>query len=163
MEGREEDLIVTALLERFPIPAADACVVRDRRINALVPAQRFAEIAAWVIRERGFDGLSAITGMDEGETIAVVYHLHRQNSIVLNLKVRLPRDHPAIDSVTRFFPAADLYERELVDLLGVEVRGLAAGRRYPLPEDWPRGDHPLRKDWKDPNAPQPPAPGPEEK
>ena len=35
-----------------------------------------------------------------------------------------------------------------MDLLGIKVNGLAEGQRYPLPEDWPKGDYPLRKDWK---------------
>jgi Ni,Fe-hydrogenase III component G len=35
-----------------------------------------------------------------------------------------------------------------MDLLGAQVEGLPAGRRYPLPEDWPQGEYPLRKDWK---------------
>ena len=41
-----------------------------------------------------------------------------------------------------------IYERELVDLLGARVEGLVPGVRYPLPEGWPEGDHPLLKDWK---------------
>ena len=46
------------------------------------------------------------------------------------------------------FPGAELYERELVDMFGISVEGLPAGNRYPLPDDWPQGQHPLRKDWK---------------
>ena len=29
-----------------------------------------------------------------------------------------------------------------------KLRGLPAGRRYPLPEDFPTDQYPLRKDWK---------------
>ena len=46
------------------------------------------------------------------------------------------------------FPAAHIYERELVDLLGAKVEGLPPGNRYPLPDDWPEVQYPLRKDWK---------------
>ena len=46
------------------------------------------------------------------------------------------------------FPAAEIYERELIDLLGAKVAGLPEGKRYPLPDDWPAGEYPLRKDWK---------------
>jgi Ni,Fe-hydrogenase III component G len=35
-----------------------------------------------------------------------------------------------------------------VDLLGIKVNGLASGHRYPLPDNWPKGEYPLRKDWK---------------
>jgi hypothetical protein len=35
------------------------------------------------------------------------------------------------------------------------VEGLVPGVRYPLPEDWPQGDHPLLKDWKQAAAAEP--------
>ena len=37
-------------------------------------------------------------------------------------------------------------------MFGVKVEGLPAGRHYPLPEDWPQGEYPLRKDWKPKNT-----------
>jgi len=53
-----------------------------------------------------------------------------------------------IKTITDIFPPADIYERELEDLLGAKVDGLGDGKRYPLPDDWPKGEYPLRKDWK---------------
>jgi membrane-bound hydrogenase subunit beta len=35
-----------------------------------------------------------------------------------------------------------------MDLLGIQVEGIPPGRHYPLPEGWPEGQYPLRKDWK---------------
>ena len=29
----------------------------------------------------------------------------------------------------------------------MQVQGLPPGNRYPLPDDWPQGQYPLRKDW----------------
>ena len=34
-----------------------------------------------------------------------------------------------------------------MDLLGFQVQGLTEGSRYPLPDVWPAGQYPLRKDW----------------
>jgi len=31
--------------------------------------------------------------------------------------------------------------------LGVRIQGVADGNRYPLPDGWPEGQYPLRKDW----------------
>jgi Ni,Fe-hydrogenase III component G len=64
-----------------------------------------------------------------------------------NLKTRCPKGE-SIRTITSYFPGADIYERELEDLLGARIEGLVPGVRYPLPEDWPEGDHPLLKDWK---------------
>ena len=51
-------------------------------------------------------------------------------------------------TVISYFPDAEIYEREVVDLFGVTIEGLPPGNSYPLPDDWPKGQYPLRKDWK---------------
>jgi len=93
-----------------------------------------------------FSILCAITGLDQGATLGVMYHLARQNGTVLTLLAAVPKEAPILQSVTDYFPAADVYEREMVDLLGMDVRGLPQGSRYPLPDDWPKNVYPLRKD-----------------
>jgi Ni,Fe-hydrogenase III component G len=45
-------------------------------------------------------------------------------------------------------PGAILYERELQDMFGIVVEGLPDPRPLLLCDDWPAGEHPLRKDWK---------------
>jgi Ni,Fe-hydrogenase III component G len=69
---------------------------------------------------------------------------------MLNLKTHLSRENPSLDTITSYFPSADIYERELMDLLGIQVTGLGAGQHYPLADNWPKGQFPLRKDWKGP-------------
>ena len=96
----------------------------------------------------GFRILCAITGQDEGDSFSVLYHLAREDGIMLNVEVSAPKANPVIKTVTGVFPGADHYEREIVDLLGFKVEGLAPGFRYPLTDDWPPGQYPLRKDWK---------------
>jgi Ni,Fe-hydrogenase III component G len=95
-----------------------------------------------------FDAICAITGMDIVDRYAIMYHLNRQGSIVLNLRIYTGKDNPVIKTVTLFFPGAEMYEREMMDLLGIKVEGLPEGGRYPLPDNWPKDEHPLRKDWK---------------
>ena len=67
---------------------------------------------------------------------------------ILNLKTGVPKENPVLKTIIGYFRGAEIYERELVDLLGVKVEGLPEGKRYPLPDDWPLDQHPLRKDWK---------------
>jgi Ni,Fe-hydrogenase III component G len=75
-----------------------------------------------------------------------MYHLTRPAGVVLTLVVNIPKSAPLLQSVSNYFPAADAYERELIDLLGIDVQGLPPGNRYPLPDNWPKGVFPLRKD-----------------
>ena len=67
---------------------------------------------------------------------------------MLNFKTGVAKNVPLLKTVTGYFPSAEIYERELADLLGVEVIGLKKGKRYPLPDNWPEGQYPLRKGWK---------------
>jgi Ni,Fe-hydrogenase III component G len=112
-----------------------------------VPLANFPEIFDYAVKKLNFSILATITGLDEGATLGFIYHLARENGIVLNLHTNAPKDKPVIKTVTNYFPAADDYERELVDLLGAQVEGLPEGNRYPLPDDWPANQFPLRKDW----------------
>jgi Ni,Fe-hydrogenase III large subunit/Ni,Fe-hydrogenase III component G len=64
-----------------------------------------------------------------------------------------PRD-ARFPSVTPLVPAANWYEREVRDLLGIEPLGHPDPRRLVLHDDWPDDVHPLRKDF-DPAVPVP--------
>lgn len=52
-------------------------------------------------------------------------------------------------SVTPFVPACVWGERELRDMFGLIPEGLPDRRRLVLPDDWPSGLYPLRKDSMD--------------
>ena len=93
--------------------------------------------------------LGTITGLGcLVSNFEVIYHFYDRAGLVFNLKVFTPRENPIIPSVTSVFPGVFFYERELMDLLGIVVEGTPPGRRYPLPDGWPEGQYPLRKDWK---------------
>ncbi len=144
-----DELEVKQELEaKFKYLADKVAVKRERRIFVDVPLENFGEVLDYAVKTLKFDALKMITGMDEGTSFGVIYHLDKGGKSLLNLKVHTSHDAPKVKSVADIFPGVDPYERELVDLLGIKVEGLAAGRRYPLPENWPAGQYPLRKDWK---------------
>ncbi len=62
------------------------------------------------------------------------------------LKAYLPDDDPSFPSIARELPAALWIEREVKDLLGFRPVGHPDPRRLILPEDWPEGLYPLRKE-----------------
>ncbi|MDD5156158.1 MAG: NADH-quinone oxidoreductase subunit C [Candidatus Omnitrophica bacterium] len=144
----EEEKIKQELEGKFAYLKDKTVIKREKRIFADLPLDKFAEVFAYAAKNMGFDGLSAITGLDTVSGFAAIYHLNRKGGVMLNLKVSLEREHPRVNTVTAYFPCAENYEREIADLLGIEVAGLPAGRRYPLPDNWPKDQHPLRKDWK---------------
>jgi Ni,Fe-hydrogenase III component G len=144
-----DEAIVSELTKAFPHLTEATQLRRARRIFTSVNYSEFAALAAFLREKLEFCHLGSITGLDGGENLELIYHFARYDGTMCNVKTSVPKATPVIQSLTPFYPVAQLYERELVDLLGFVVEGLpAAGNRYPLPEDWPEGQYPLRKDWK---------------
>jgi Ni,Fe-hydrogenase III component G len=144
----KETTIQQELCERFDCLKDKVRVQRARRIFAQAPAADLPDVFDYAVKKLNFCILGTITGLDEGPTLGLIYHLAQENGIVLNLATSVPKDKPVLKTVTPYFPAANAYEREVVDLLGFQIEGLPQGNRYPLPDDWPAGQYPLRKDWK---------------
>jgi len=143
-----EETIKNNLINKFSYLNEKTRIQRERRIYTETNFNDFPEVFDYIVKELKFPILSAITGMDEQDKISFIYHLAQENGIVINLKTSVPRENPRINTITKYFASAEIYEREMIDLLGVKVEGLGKGNRYPLPDDWPEGQYPLRKDWK---------------
>jgi Ni,Fe-hydrogenase III component G len=144
----KEDTIKNNLTNEFSYLADKIRVQRERRIYLEANFNDFPEVFDYIIKQLKFPILCAITGLDEQDKISFIYHLAQEDGIVINLKTSVPRENPVIQTVTKYFSSAEIYEREMVDLLGIKVEGLSKGNRYPLPDNWPAGQYPLRKDWK---------------
>ena len=145
-----EETVQKALTEKFPWLADKIRVQRARRLWVEVPADQFDEVLHFLHEHMDFPMLCAITGLDEGATFGLLYHLAQENGLTLNLKVSIPREKPEWKTIIPMFPGCELCEREIADLYGVKFAGLPPGMRYPLPDDGPEGQYPLRKDWKHP-------------
>lgn len=143
-----EEKIQGDLVARFGFLDGKIRVARPRRIFADVPYDSFRAVLEHVCREMKFDFLCTITGQDENDVISIMYHTARRDGVVLSVKTTMPKSNPVHKTLTDVYPAALMYERELVDMFGVKVEGLPPGKRYPLPDGWPAEQYPLRKDWK---------------
>jgi Ni,Fe-hydrogenase III component G len=136
------------LIKKFGFLEGKVRVQRKRRVSAEVDRLKFKDVFEYAISELKFVILCTITGLDEGANLSFIYHLSTEDGIVLNIKISVPKENPVIKTITGYFPAADIYEREVMDLLGAKVEGLPPGNRYPLMDEWPKDAYPLRKDWK---------------
>jgi Ni,Fe-hydrogenase III component G len=144
-----EEIIQQQLIAQFPATDGKFLIQRARRIWVEVPLDIFIPLFKYVKEDLKFVEFCTMTGLDEGENLGFLYHMAQEHTgIMLNLKISAPKTNPVIPTVTGFFPSAEIPEREVEDLLGAKVDGLAPGRRYPLPDDWPENDHPLLKNWK---------------
>jgi Ni,Fe-hydrogenase III component G len=145
----KEEIIQQQLVAQFPATDGKFRIQRERRIWVEVPLDIFIQFFQYAKEELKFVEFCTMTGLDEGANLGFIYYLAQEyTGIMLNIKISAPKTDPIIPTVTQFFPSAEIPEREVEDLLGAKVDGLAPGRRYPLPDDWPQNDHPLLKDWK---------------
>jgi NADH:ubiquinone oxidoreductase subunit C len=124
---------------------------KPRRINIEIARDSLLEVAK--ILKDEFDGyhISTITVLDSGENFELLYHILLTDGLV-TLKVFLPRNDPSVDTLTDILPGAILYERELHDIMGIEVKNHPDMRILLLPDSWGDKGYPLRKDWVDPRT-----------
>jgi len=89
--------------------------------------------------------ISAITGVDLGEAIELMYHVRTQG-IIVTIRTEVPKEDTRIKTITDLIPGANFHEREVADLFGVTFEGHPNPRRLVLSENWPKNLFPLRKD-----------------
>jgi NADH:ubiquinone oxidoreductase subunit C len=99
-----------------------------------------------------FDFLFCQTAVDRKTHFEIIYHLssttYRHD---LEVKVKLDnRETPQLESVYPLWKAAELYENEIYDLMGIKFNNHPELRRIFLGDDW-KG-FPLRKDYVDANS-----------
>jgi Ni,Fe-hydrogenase III large subunit/NADH:ubiquinone oxidoreductase subunit C len=90
-------------------------------------------------------GLSALTGVDLGKTIELMYHIRTHGKIV-TIRTEVPKEDAKIKSITDLILGANFHEREVADLFGVNFEGHPNLKRLVLSDDWPKNLFPLRKD-----------------
>lgn len=140
-----EQEIARILTEKFPF--IECGVTRARRIFVQVSRKNVIELIEFAKNALRLDFLCAITGLDIGDDIQLIYHIAGDDGILLNVKTSAPKTEPIFDTVTKVFNGATLYELEVHNLLGAVIKGIPGDISYPLPDGWPEGQYPLRKDW----------------
>lgn len=92
--------------------------------------------------------LITITAIDAGEQFELLYHVVGPGGVV-TLRTAIPRGKPEMPTASGIYISAAIYEREVHDLFGLVFTGHPDLRMLILPEGWPEGEYPMRKDWKD--------------
>jgi len=118
-----------------------------RRLFLKVAPADLVSVTETLRDKYGLVFLSTISGLDTGEAFELIYHFSTPETD-FNLRTEIPRADPHIASISPLIPGAILYERELQDMFGIVVDDIPDPRRVILPDDWPEGQFPLRKDWK---------------
>jgi Ni,Fe-hydrogenase III component G len=120
-------------------------VIASASSQDLVPAVRFIhdQLGGRFITSAGVD-MRPLTGMYQ---VTKLFALDADKAFLV-LNVEVDPAQAKIPSVANIIPGVGWAEREVRDMIGVEPVGHPDPRRLILPDDWPDGVHPLRKDFK---------------
>jgi NADH-quinone oxidoreductase subunit C len=107
------------------------------------------EIARLCRDEFSFDYLLDITSIDnfgEEPRFETVYHLYSMlYAVHLRLKLKVPEETSAVDTVSDLWPTANWHEREAYDMMGIKFNRHPDLRRILMWDGYPF--FPLRKDF----------------
>jgi len=79
--------------------------------------------------------------------VEILYHFDfYQLPQVFSLRVFVKKPELEVDSISGVIKGAEWIEREINELLGVNFKNHPDLRHLILPEDWPEGKYPLRRD-----------------
>jgi Ni,Fe-hydrogenase III large subunit/Ni,Fe-hydrogenase III component G len=140
--------VIELLRARFPERVVESDVTAGA-VRIRVPAEALPETCAALAGELRAR-LIVMTGTDERERqlgYGLYYVFALPDGALVSVEAYVDASAPEFPAVTRVVPAAHWYEREVKDMLGIEPQGHPDPRRLVLHDDWPRGLHPLRKDF----------------
>ena len=123
-------------------------MAEPHRLDAIITVDDLPA-AAEALQRAHWGYLAAITGLDLGPDsgrIEVLYHFC-EGAAVLTLRLQVPYEEAVVPSLCVWIPSAAFFERELEEMLGVAVAGAPSHAPLFLPDDWPAGVYPLRKEF----------------
>jgi len=130
------------LIQRADVPS-------DRRLFVFVDRSVMKFVCQHIFRELDARYVTSI-GSDDRPYSGTFLVSHNfafdKDHVLCSVLTQLPENDLTIDSITSMVPAASWAEREMRDLLGIEPLGHRYLKRLVLPDGWPEGNHPLRKD-----------------
>jgi formate hydrogenlyase subunit 5 len=144
---------VDAAGERFPGAILRTHWSCDDQVVIDVKADAAPSVIEYLYYERG-GWLCAVAGNDErtlNASFAIYYILsmEEEDRCYCTVRVTTPYDSGEFYSVSSKVPAVIWGEREVQDMFGLRGIGIVDNRNLVLPDDWPQGLYPLRKDTMD--------------
>jgi len=137
------------LREKFGAAIQRADLPGDSRLFVFVEPAAVKRVCQYVFRDLDARYVTSIGADDRpfsGSFMVAHDFAFDHDHLLCSVLTHLPADSPKIDSISDVVPAANWAEREMRDLVGIEPVGHRYPKRLVLPDGWPEGMHPLRKD-----------------
>jgi Ni,Fe-hydrogenase III large subunit/Ni,Fe-hydrogenase III component G len=146
MDARER---LNQLKEKFGPAILRADFPNDSRLYVYVDPQALKAACRYVFRDLDARYVISIGADDRpysGDFMVFHDFALDKDKILLSIITRADAANPKVDSISDIIPGANWAEREIMDMFGVETVGHPYPKRLVLPDGWPDGLHPLRKD-----------------
>lgn len=120
----------------------------DKRAYVDIDPKDIVELAGHLFKDKALR-FNIASGVDRFEGIEILYHFALDRAgFVVSLRVLLKdKGNAHIDTITTVTRSAWWIEREIHEMFGVMFDGNSDLRTLLLPDDWPKGVYPLRKDF----------------
>ncbi len=146
MEARAR---LNQLKEKFGAQIVRADMPNDSRLYVYVEPQALKAVCSYVFRDLDARYVISIGADDRpfsGDFLVFHDFALDKDKILLSVVTTADAANPKVDAVSDIIPAANWAEREISDMFGIEPVGHPYPKRLILPDGWPDGLHPLRKD-----------------
>jgi len=142
------DDIIKQVQEKFGTKVIKTQRKNDKRAYIDIYPKDVVEFARYLFKDLGFR-FNIASGVDDFDAIEILYHFaDDKNGFVITVRAIIKeKNDPHIDTITKVTKSAWWIEREIHELFGVEFNGNEDLRPLLLPDEWPKGVYPLRKDF----------------
>ena len=144
---REE--VLKDLRERFGDDIIGVFDKSPQRVYIEIKPESIRKMAGYIFNDLGAR-FNIASGVDGYSHLEILYHFILEDiNLLVSLRVRLPKAKPEIDSIAPIFKGANWIEREIHEILGINFKGHPDLRKLLLPDGWPEGVYPLRRDYQE--------------
>ena len=142
---REE--VLKDLREKFKGDIIELFDKSPKRIYVEIKPESITKLSKFIFRNLGAR-FNIASGVDVRYHIEILYHFTIEEiNLLISVRVKLPKDKLEIDSIANIIKGANWIEREINEMLGINFKGHPNLKKLLLPDEWPEGVYPLRRDY----------------
>lgn len=150
---RKGESHIQAAKDRFPGAVLDESWETPDQPVVTVRGDSAPVVIEYLYYQRG-GWMPVMVGNDERPfngkfALYYILSMEEEDRCMLTVRVEVPADTCEFYAVSAKVPAAVWSEREVQDMFGLRAIGIIDDRNLVLPDDWPQGIYPLRKDSMD--------------
>ena len=137
------------LRKKFKDDIVEILDERSKKVYIEIKQESLVKVASYIFKDLKAR-FNTASGVDVRNHMEILYHfLIEDINLLISLRVKLQKPKLEIDSLSLIFEGSSWIEREIHEILGINFRGHPDLRRLLLPDDWPEGVYPLRRDYKE--------------